>query len=143
MATDANLILQSSVTKTASFNGTGVDLKVGTPRRGLVARVLYSDDRSQAVDLVLLQSDVRTSAGSPAAVALTVVARAAIQISHRPADAELARRLAGALMSSPATAGLAIRTNEVPAVRTPVVAHVAYSYTALAETAAGVEGASR
>jgi hypothetical protein len=42
MATDANLVLQSSTTKTASFNGTGVDLKVGTPHRGLVARILYS-----------------------------------------------------------------------------------------------------
>jgi hypothetical protein len=39
MATDANLTLQASVTKTGSFNGAGVDLKTGTPRRGLVARV--------------------------------------------------------------------------------------------------------
>jgi hypothetical protein len=42
MAADANLTLQASATKTASFNGAGVDLKVGTPRRGLNARFLYS-----------------------------------------------------------------------------------------------------
>src|SRR3954467_5768250 len=42
MATDAKLALQASVTKTGTFNGTGVDLKAGTPRRGLKARVIYS-----------------------------------------------------------------------------------------------------
>jgi hypothetical protein len=52
MASDANLVLQASVTKTASFNGTGVSLRQpssttgtnlgGTPRRGMVARVTYS-----------------------------------------------------------------------------------------------------
>jgi hypothetical protein len=42
MATDAKLTLQASVTKTATFNGAGVDLGTGTPRRGLKARVIYS-----------------------------------------------------------------------------------------------------
>jgi hypothetical protein len=42
MASDANLTLQASVTKTASFNGAGVNLPGGTPVYGLVARVLYS-----------------------------------------------------------------------------------------------------
>src|SRR4051812_20941583 len=42
MAADSNLVLQASVTKTASFNGAAADLKAGTPRRGLVARVLFS-----------------------------------------------------------------------------------------------------
>lgn len=42
MAADSNITLQASVTKTASFNGAGLDLKTGTPRRGLVARVLFS-----------------------------------------------------------------------------------------------------
>lgn len=37
---DALLALQAAVTKTATFNGTGVDLGVGTPlTRALVARV--------------------------------------------------------------------------------------------------------
>lgn len=37
---DANLALQAAVTKTATFNGTGVDLGVGTPKtRALVANV--------------------------------------------------------------------------------------------------------
>lgn len=42
MATDALLQLQASVTKTSTFQGTAVDLKTGTPRRGLKARVIYS-----------------------------------------------------------------------------------------------------
>lgn len=42
MATDANLALQASVTKTATFNGAGLNLPGGTPRRGLKARVIYS-----------------------------------------------------------------------------------------------------
>lgn len=42
MATDANTVLQASVTKTATFNGAALDLGTGTPRRGLKARVIYS-----------------------------------------------------------------------------------------------------
>ena|SRR5579871_6153191 len=42
MATDSLLSLQSSVTKTATFNGSALTLASGTPRRGLVARVIYS-----------------------------------------------------------------------------------------------------
>lgn len=42
MPTDALIQLQSSVTKTASFQGTGVALGGGTPRRGLKARFIYS-----------------------------------------------------------------------------------------------------
>ena len=42
MAADANLVLQASVTKVANFNSTGVGLPTGTPRRGLVARVIHS-----------------------------------------------------------------------------------------------------
>lgn len=80
MAVDANLALQASTTKTASFNSAGVDLKVGTPRRGLKARVLvtaisgtsptadfkiqHSDDNSTYTDLaVCLQGQV-TAAGA-------------------------------------------------------------------------------
>ncbi|HEX9502884.1 MAG TPA: hypothetical protein VF974_00995 [Patescibacteria group bacterium] len=42
MPQDSNLILQASVTKTATFNGAAIILPGGTPRRGLVARVIYS-----------------------------------------------------------------------------------------------------
>lgn len=43
MAADANLVLQASVTKTASFNGAAVDLQAGGPKgRSLDARVVYS-----------------------------------------------------------------------------------------------------
>ena len=103
-----------------------------------VGRILYRDDRTKAVDLVVLQSDVRTSAGSPPAVALTAVARAAVVIRHRPEDADLARGLLGALVSSTATAGLAIRTVETPAVRPENVAKVTYSDRDLAATASDI-----
>jgi hypothetical protein len=43
MPTDALIALQASVTKTATFNGSPVILPGGTPRRGLVARVIYSN----------------------------------------------------------------------------------------------------
>lgn len=42
MAVDALLALQASVTKTSTFNGTGLAIPNGTPRRGLTARVEYS-----------------------------------------------------------------------------------------------------
>ena len=99
-----------------------------------VARVLYRDDRTKAVDLVVVQNEVRTSAGSPPAVALTAVARAAVVIRHAPEDADLARGLLGALMSS--DAGLAVRTLE--GVRPDTVGRVTYSDPALASTAAGI-----
>ncbi len=38
MPSDANVQLQSLVTKATAFASTGVDLKTGTPRRGLKAR---------------------------------------------------------------------------------------------------------
>jgi hypothetical protein len=42
MPADSLVVLQASVTKTDTFQSAGVDLKVGTPPRGLVARVIYS-----------------------------------------------------------------------------------------------------
>ena len=42
MATDANLTLQASVTKTATFNGAWLSIPTGTPRRGMKVRVIYS-----------------------------------------------------------------------------------------------------
>ena len=44
MALDALAVLQASVTKTATFNGAGYDLKIpgGTPNRGSVAVIQYS-----------------------------------------------------------------------------------------------------
>jgi hypothetical protein len=44
MATDAKLVLQAVVTKTASFNGAGLDLGTGSPIFGIMlwARVIYS-----------------------------------------------------------------------------------------------------
>jgi len=43
---DAQDVLQSLVTKTASFNGTGKNIKTGTPKHGQHARFLVSDYKS-------------------------------------------------------------------------------------------------
>ena len=42
MPVDALIALQASVTKTATFSGAALILPGGTPRRGCVARVIYS-----------------------------------------------------------------------------------------------------
>lgn len=42
MPADALIALQASTTKTASFSGAALILPGGTPRRGLVARIIYS-----------------------------------------------------------------------------------------------------
>lgn len=86
MATDALLQLQASVTKTATFNGTAVNLPGGTPRRGLKARVLYSAaTNASGSNSVLFQIDVSPdnstwysaeAAAADAAVALSTTAQA-------------------------------------------------------------------
>ena len=103
-----------------------------------VARVLYRDDRTKAADLVVVQSDARASSGSPRAVVLTAVARAAVVIHHRPDDADMARRLAGALTAAEATSGLAVQTLEMTALRPEGIARVSYSDGALADTAGAI-----
>jgi hypothetical protein len=85
MPTDANLALQASVTKTATFNGAAVNLPGGTPRRGLKARVIYSAaTNASGSNSVLFQIDVSPdnstwfsaeSAAADAAVALSTTAQ--------------------------------------------------------------------
>lgn len=50
MATDAKLVLQASVTKTAAFDSTGVNLPTGSPMFGnvLYARVIFSATNTSA-----------------------------------------------------------------------------------------------
>jgi hypothetical protein len=103
-----------------------------------VARVLYRDDSTKAVDLVVSQSNVRTSAGSPPSLALTAVARAALVIRHRPEDAESVRGLTGALLASPAGAGLAIRTVQTTVIRPEMASRVTYGEAGMAAAAADV-----
>lgn len=65
MAADSLLQLQASVTKTATFNGTGVTLTTGTPRRGLFARVIYSAaTNASGSNSVTFQVDVSPDSGS-------------------------------------------------------------------------------
>jgi hypothetical protein len=59
MPSDANIALQASVTKTATFNGAAFILPGGTPRRGLNARILYSAaSAASGTDTVIFSVDV-------------------------------------------------------------------------------------
>lgn len=63
MAQDANLVLQASVTKTATFNGAWVELGA-TPTRGLFAHVFYSAaSNASGANSVLFQIDISPDNG--------------------------------------------------------------------------------
>lgn len=80
MAFDALLALQAQTTKTTGFSSTGLDLKEGTPRRGLAARVRvttlsgtsptvtftvqHSDDNNTYYDLAHFDVPTLTAAGN-------------------------------------------------------------------------------
>lgn len=62
MAYDANEILQTAVTKTATFNGSTYDLKTGTPRRGMVARFLLTSYSSVGTAGTVFAPSIQASA---------------------------------------------------------------------------------
>lgn len=65
MPSDALIQLQASVTKTSTFSGSALTLPGGTPRRGLVARVLYSAGSSgTATSTAIFSVDVSVNGGS-------------------------------------------------------------------------------
>lgn len=65
MPSDANLALQASVTKTATFNGAALILPGGTPRRGLKARVIYSAaSNASGSNTVIFSVDASYDAGA-------------------------------------------------------------------------------
>lgn len=65
MPVDANVALQASVTKTATFNGSALILPGGTPRRGLKARIIYSAaTNASGSNSVTFSIDVSYDAGS-------------------------------------------------------------------------------
>ena len=103
-----------------------------------VSRVSYVEDRSKPVEQVLIQTRVPAGAAGAAGVALTVVARVTVIVSHRPEDAEVARGLVAHLQGSPIALGFAVRARETPAVRAESLARVTYSDETLAITAADV-----
>lgn len=69
MASDNLLVLQATTTQTAGANSTAIDLKAGTPKRGLVAKIIattvsgtaptadfhieHSDDNTTFTDLAV------------------------------------------------------------------------------------------
>lgn len=65
MPVDANVSLQSLVTKTASFNGAALTLPGGTPRRGLKARFIYKNaTNASGSNSVTFSIDVSYDGGS-------------------------------------------------------------------------------
>lgn len=87
---DANLILQSATTLvSASLNGTGLDLKTGTPRRGLKARFVVDSYVAAATGAVLTPSiqhsdDNTTFTTLASGTPLTPGTAAAAAIVHVP-----------------------------------------------------------
>lgn len=57
MPADANAVLQASTTKAATFNGAGMDIKGGTPRRGMFVRVVYSAATSTTTNTATFSVD--------------------------------------------------------------------------------------
>lgn len=67
MPADNNLILQSSVTKTATFNGAAITLPSGTPRafNNVYARFIYSAaTNASGSNSVVFSVDISTDGGS-------------------------------------------------------------------------------
>lgn len=109
MATDALLTVQASVTKTASFNSTGLTLTNGTPRRGFFVRVIYSA-ATNASGSNSVQWDVQTSpdsgsnwythsSGAEQAVALSTTAQSGeifLPVETSDDDIRLALTVSGA-----------------------------------------------
>lgn len=58
MPSDALIALAASATVTATTNGTALKLPGGTPRRGLVARIVYSAASASAADTITFSVDV-------------------------------------------------------------------------------------
>lgn len=82
MAQDANLTLQTSVTKTATFNGSWVTLPGGTPVRGLFAHVFYSAaTNASGSNSVLFQIDVSPDGGTTVYSAEFAAADQAVALS--------------------------------------------------------------
>lgn len=90
MAQDANLTLQSSVTKTATFNGSWVSLPGGTPNRGLYAHVFYSAaTNASGSNSVTFQIDVSPDGGTTVYSGEFVAADQAVALSTTAQSGEI------------------------------------------------------
>src|SRR5258708_24864618 len=64
MPSDALTQFSPSITKAATFRGAGIPLAAGTPRRGMVCRVIYSNATSTTTNNLQFSVDVSYDGGS-------------------------------------------------------------------------------
>lgn len=90
MALDAKLVMQASVTKTAAFDSTGVDLATRSPLFGniLWARVIYSATNTSS-GAGALTFEVQESSDNSTFVKLTQVSESVITLSTTAQAGEL------------------------------------------------------
>jgi Bbp16 len=90
MAADAKLVMQASVTKTAAFDSTAIDLATRSPLFGNVlwCRVLYSATNTSA-GAGALTFEVQESADNSTFVKLTQVSESVITLSTTAQSGEI------------------------------------------------------
>lgn len=90
MALDAKLVMQASVTKTAAFDSTGVDLATRSPLFGniLWARVIYTATNTSA-GAGALTFEVQESSDNSTFVKLTQVSESVITLSTTAQSGEI------------------------------------------------------
>ncbi len=90
MASDANLVLQASATKTATFNGSWVTLRGLGGHRGLFAHVLYSAaSNASGSNTVTFSLDVSPDGGTTTYSGEFVAADQVITLSTTAQSGEL------------------------------------------------------
>lgn len=80
MANDANLVLQAAATITADTNSTGVNIKAGTPMRGLWANIRATSVTGSVIYKIQASDDNTTYVDIATAVPNTVTAASCIDI---------------------------------------------------------------
>lgn len=90
MATDAKLVMQASVTKTAAFDSTGLNLVVGTPLFGnmLWARVIYTATNTSS-GAGALTFEVQESADDSTYVKISQTSESVITLSTTAQTGEI------------------------------------------------------
>lgn len=117
MAYDGNVVMQTLVTKTATFQSTAIDLKTGTPARGMVTRFLINSYIGVTAGTVLTasieESDDNTTfttlAAAPPITAGTASASKVLNVpfSTRKRYVRSVMTVSGAASLSPSVAYLA------------------------------------
>lgn len=86
---DANLALQAAVTKTASFNGTGVDLGVGTPKTRALVAAIHCTSYSGSAGTGTATFSIEESSDNTTFTGLTSPVAKALSFTSTPGSADI------------------------------------------------------